>query len=121
MYINKGEIRVKKYILLSFLLSVILLFSGLSAYAAETENKRGRNIVSGMNLTAEGSYVQDPVISAEHYSQANNSSTEIPLSSGLKAYFSFKAPPIGNFLEKAKVQNDKLAYYRALFGFNISF
>jgi hypothetical protein len=112
---------VKKHILLSFLLGVIVLVSGISADAAETGDRAGRNIVSGVNLAAEGSYVQDPGIGTEHYSQANNASTEIPLSSGLKAYFSFKAPSIGDFLEKAKMENDKLAYYRALFGFNISF
>ena len=39
MFINKGEIRVKKHILLSFLLGVILLLSGVSAGAAEAEAK----------------------------------------------------------------------------------
>jgi hypothetical protein len=99
----------------------MLLLSGISAGAAETGDKPVRNIVSGLNLSSEGLSVEEPVIAAENYSQANNSSTEISLSSGLKAYFSFKAPSIGDFLEKVKVENDKLAYYRALFGFNISF
>jgi hypothetical protein len=121
MYINKGETRVKKHILLCFLLGVILLLSGISAGAAETEAKPGRNILSGMNLTADGSYVQGAVIAAENYSQTNNSSAEISLSSSLKGYFSFKAPSIKDFMEKVKVENNKVDYYRALFGFNIAF
>jgi hypothetical protein len=120
MYINKGEIQVKKHILLSFLLGVILLLSGISAGAAEAENSPEKDIVSGMNLTADGSYVQGPAIAAENYSQ-ENPSTEIPLGSSLKAYFSFKGPSLKDFMEKVKVENDKLDYYRALFGFNISF
>ena len=125
MYINKGEIRVKKqschHILLCFLLGVILLLSGISAGVAETENSPEKDIVSGMNLIADGSYVQGSGVSNDNYSQAGNSSSEIPLSSGLKAYFSFKAPSIKDFMEKVKVENNKLDYYRALFGFNISF
>jgi len=121
MYINKGEIQVKKHILLCFLMSLIFILSGISAGAADPEDKPGRNIVSGMNLTADGSYVQGPVISAENYSQASDPSTEIPLGSSLKAYFSFKGPSLKDFVEKVKVENDKLDYYRALFGFNISF
>jgi len=111
---------VKKHILVCFLLGVILLLTGISAGAAETEDKPERNIVSGMNLTADGSYVQGLDI-AENYSGANNSSNEISLSSGLKAYFYFKGPSLKDFMEKVKVENDKLDYYRALFGFNISF
>jgi hypothetical protein len=121
MYINKGEIQVKKHILLSFLMSVILLLSVISAGVAETENRPGKDIVTGMNLTADGSYVQGPGVSDNNYSQSGSSSAEIPLSSCLKAYFSFKAPSIKDFMEKVKVENDKLEYYRALFGFNISF
>jgi len=112
---------VKKHILLSFLVGGILLLSGISAGAAEREDKPERNIVEGMKLTADGSYVQGPVIAAENYSQANNSSNEISLSSGLKAYFYFKGPSLKDFVEKVKVENDKLDYYRALFGFNIAF
>lgn len=111
---------MKKHILLYFLLGVILLLSGISASAAETEANLGRNIVSGMKLPADGSYVQGLDI-AENYSRANNSSNEISLSSGLKAYFYFKGPSLKEFMEKVKVENDKLDYYRALFGFNISF
>jgi hypothetical protein len=111
---------VKKHILLCCLLGVILLLSGISAGAAETEDKPERNIVSGMKLTADGAYVQGLDI-AENYSEANNSSNEISLSSGLKAYFYFKGPSLKDFMEKVKVENDKLDYYRALFGFNISF
>jgi len=95
--------------------------SGISVTAAETEDKAGINIVSGMSLTADGSYVQGPVIAAENYGQGNNSPTEIPLGSSLKAYFSFKGPSLKDFMEKVKVENDKLDYYRALFGFNIAF
>ena len=113
---------MKKHILLSFLLGVILLLSGVSAGAADSEAKKpASNIVSGMNLAADGSYVQGPVIAEENYSQANDSSTEIPLGSSLKAYFSFKGPSLKDFMEKVKVENDKLDYYRALFGFNIAF
>jgi hypothetical protein len=112
---------LKKHILLCFLMCVSLFLSGISAGTAEAEDNPGRNIVSGMNLTADGSHVQGPVIAAENYSQANNSSTEISLSSGLKAYFYFKGPSLKDFVEKVKVENDKLDYYRALFGFNISF
>jgi hypothetical protein len=125
MYINIGEIRVKKHschhILLSFLLGVIFLLSGISAGAAETEDNPERSIVSGMKLTPDGSYVQGTIIAADNYSQANNSSNEISLSSGLKAYFYFKGPSLKEFMEKVKVENDKLDYYRALFGLNISF
>jgi len=112
---------VKKHILLCFLLGVILLLSGISAGAAETEDKLGRNIVSGMKLTGDGLYVHGQGVSNDNYSQAGNSSTEISLISGLKAYFSFKAPSIKDFVEKVKVENNKVDYYRALFGFNISF
>jgi len=112
---------VKKYILLCFLLGVMLLLSGISAGAAEAENSPEKDIVSGMKLAVDGSYVQGPVIAAENYGQANNSSNEISLSSGLKAYFYFKGPSLKDFMEKVKVENDKLDYYRALFGFNISF
>ena len=112
---------MKKHILLCFLISCILLLSGISAGAAETENSPEKDIVSGMNLTADGLYVQGPGVSDDNYRQAENSSTEIPLSSGLKAFFYFKAPYLKDFIEKVKVENDKLDYYRALFGFNISF
>jgi hypothetical protein len=105
--------------LLCLLVGGILLLSGISAGAAE--DRPGRYIVSGMNLTKGGSYVQGPTLAAHNYSQANNSLTEIPLGRGLKAYFSFKGPSIKDFIEKVKVENDKLDYYRALFGFNISF
>jgi hypothetical protein len=120
MFINKGEIRVKKHVLSCFLLGVIFLSSVISAGAAETDEVV-RNIVSGMKLAADGSYVQGPVIAADNYNQANNSSNEISLSSGLKAYFYFKGPALKDFMEKVKVENDKLDYYRALFGFNIAF
>lgn len=120
MYITKGEIRVKKPILLCFLAGIVILLSGISAGVAEAENSREKDIVSGMNLTTDGSYVQGLDI-AENYSQANNSSNEISLSSGLKAYFYFKGPSLKEFMEKVKVENDKLDYYRALFGFNIAF
>lgn len=122
MYINEGEVWMKKqnyhHVLLCFLVGGILLLSGISAGGVEPENNPGRNIVS---LTADGSYVQGPVISAENYSRANDPSTEIPLGSSLKAYFSFKGPSLKDFMEKVKVENDKLDYYRALFGFHISF
>lgn len=121
MFIDKGEIRVIKHILLCFLLGIILLLSGISAGAAEVEFSPGKDIVSGMKLTADGSYVQGSVIAAENYSQADNSTNEISLSSGLKAYFYFKGPSLKEFIEKVKVENDKLDYYRAMFGFNIPF
>jgi hypothetical protein len=121
MYINKGEIRVKKHILLCFLISGTLLFSGMAVGAAETDTKAGSKIASAMNLAADGSYVQEPDVFNENYRQEGSSPTEIPLGSSLKAYFSFKGPSLKDFMEKVKVENDKLDYYRALFGFNISF
>jgi hypothetical protein len=95
--------------------------SGVPAGAADTEAKTGSNIVSGMKLAADGSYVQGPIDTDDNDSQTNNSSAEIPLGSSLKAYFSFKGPSLKDFMEKVKVENDKLDYYRALFGFNIAF
>jgi hypothetical protein len=121
MYINKGEIRVKKHILLCFLISGSLFLSDISAGAAETEARAGSNIVSEMTLAADGSYVQGSDVVNENYRQEGGSPTEIPLGSSLKAYFSFKGPSLKDFIEKVKVENDKLDYYRALFGFNISF
>ena len=110
-----------QHILLRFLMSCILFLIGISAVSAEAKDGPKKDIVSGMEITADGSYVQGPVIAPENYSQANNPSTEIPLGSSLKAYFSFKGPSLKDFMEKVKVENDKLDYYRALFGFNIAF
>lgn len=112
---------MKKHILLSFLLGVIVLLSGVSAGAAEAEKNTENQNRSGINLTADGSYVQGSSASGDNYNQPKNASTEIPLRSGLNAYFSFKGPALRDFIEKASIYNERLNYSRALFGFNIAF
>jgi len=94
---------------------------GISAGAAEAEKNTENQNRSGINLTADGSYVQGSSAPGDNYNQPKNASTEIPLRSGLNAYFSFKGPSLRDFIEKTAIYNERLNYSRALFGFNISF
>jgi len=100
-----------------FLIGMSLLFVGSAAAADQSAGDPVKHFASKMDLPADSSYVQDEETDTVNRSDDEFlSSAEISLSSGLKAFFSFKPPSVKDFTEEQDIR-----YYRALFGLNIFF